>query len=530
MPDIIPLDMPAAYWRGKAQQARRGGSLREAARLYRAALRKQSDNAIRRELAEVYGDMRCLSASDRLYLENLARDTSDADSLYGLARNRSLAGDEHGMADLLDLYLRLAPCGEQADRARDILWQMPRELKPAPRKSRAMARFHQAVDVQGQPGKSLRRARQSWSRGKTPEAARLLAQLYLGLGQKEKALKYASAACDLAPEDLIARQLLAASLMAGGMHHASRQALKQAAGLCKSMDQLPAFCSCAAYLRQSDLAAETAGEWLARYPDSADLMLLLASVIWDMPGQEERARELIGAARALDENNPLPEIMEESGKTGPDEQVCRVMRQLQRISEAITTGPAEEMDDRLHWELVRAMRLPIPGMLETAVTLFMKNEDMLGLRMVMAENELPAMLYGVILSFFQEAKEPLPCFARVEGRLMLLPQKPRPPYDADLHDLIHTLLHELPEEVSLDALVREVPPLWQRLPISARRHCAQSRDRLWPTAFTAYLLLRAGEATKARERLGSCKCPRRAGRAFMQLIRRSKKPYEVHRF
>ena len=530
MPDIIPLDMPAAYWRGKAQQARRVGNPREAVRLYRAALRKQADNAIRRELAEVFGDMRCLSASDRLYLENLARDTSDADSLYGLARNRSLAGDESGMADLLDLFLRLSPCGEQADRARDILWQMPRDTKPAPRKSRAIARFHQAMDAQSQPGRSLRRARQSWSRGKTPETARLLCQLYLSLGRKEQAMKYASIACDLAPEDMIARQLLAVALLANDMPHASRQALKQAAKLCKSIDQLPVFCGCAAYLQQGNLAAELVQEWLAQYPDSADLMLLLASVLWDMPGQEERAKALIREAQALDESNPLAEFMVEGRDHHPAEQVSQVMRQLQRINEAITDGPPEEMDQRLHQELVRAMRLPIPGMLETVVTLFMKNEDMLGLRMVMAENELPAMLYGVILSYFQEMKAPLPCFARVNGRLMLLPQKPRPPYDADLHALIHTLLHGLPDAVPLDLVVREVPALWQRLPLSARRHCAQSRDRLWPTAFTAYLLLRAGKADKARERFSDCKCPRRARRAFMQLVRRSKKPYEVHRF
>ncbi len=174
MPDIIPLDLPAAYWRGRARQAQRVGSYSEAARLYRAALRKRDDNAIRRDLAQVYADMRCLTASDRLYMENLARDTEDTDSLYGLARNRSLAGDERGMADLLDLYLRLAPCGEQADRARDILWQQPREGAAPRRLRRAETLFHQALDVRDHPIESLRRARRSWQRGKTADTARLL--------------------------------------------------------------------------------------------------------------------------------------------------------------------------------------------------------------------------------------------------------------------------------------------------------------------------------------------------------------------
>ena len=78
-------------------------------------------------------------------------------------------------------------------------------------------------------------------------------------------------------------------------------------------------------------------------------------------------------------------------------------------------------------------------------------------------------------------------------------------------------------------VVREVPRLWRQLPLSARRHCVQSRDRLWQTAFTAYLLFSAGDEAAARKKLGDVKCPRRAERAFMHLVRRSKKPHEVHR-
>lgn len=529
MPDIIPLDMPAAYWRGKAQQAQRTGSRREAVRLYRAALRKHDDNAIRRELAGVYSDMRCMIASDRLYLENLARDAGDADSLYGLARNRSLVGDEQGMADLLDLYLRLAPCGEQADRARDILWQLPREGRPPRRKNRALARFRQALDAQGQPPRSLRLARQSWSRGKTPGTARLLCQLYLQLEQKKQALKYALIACRMAPEDITVRQLLAAALHENGMEHGCREALKQAAALCSSISQLPAFCSCALYLKQGEIAAELVEKKLKDHPESADLMVLLSTVLREMPGNGRRAAALAKAAKELDEENVMPSLLEQPGISLPAGQVAQAMRQLQRISEA-AEAETPEAAQRLHDELVRTMRLPVPGMAETAVQLFLNSEDTLGLRMAMVENELPPLLYGVILSQMQDMGQPLPCFARVDGRLMLVPPKVRPPYDANLHELIRTLLRDLPESVSLDAVVREVPPLWARLPLSAQRHCAQSRDDIWPTAFTAYLLLRAGGAGEARSHLNASARPKRAARAFMQLIRRSSKPYEVHRF
>ena len=139
MPNIVPLDMPAAYWRDKAKHASRAGDYPEAVRLFRAALRKHDDNAIRRELAATYADMHSFLAADRLYMENLARDPADVDSVYGLARSRSLAGDERAMAEILDTYLRAAPCGEQADHARDILWRLPKAEKEPPRMHRAGA-------------------------------------------------------------------------------------------------------------------------------------------------------------------------------------------------------------------------------------------------------------------------------------------------------------------------------------------------------------------------------------------------------
>ena len=100
MPNIVPLDMPAAYWRDKAKHASRAGDYPEAVRLFRAALRKHDDNAIRRELAATYADMHSFLAADRLYMENLARDPADVDSVYGLARSRriehTLAAPRHG--------------------------------------------------------------------------------------------------------------------------------------------------------------------------------------------------------------------------------------------------------------------------------------------------------------------------------------------------------------------------------------------------------------------------------------------------
>ena len=531
MPDVIPLDMPATYWRGKAQQALRGGRGQEAVRLYRAALRKHEDNGIRRDLAQAYAELRCIGASDRLYLENLARDSGDADSVYGLARNRSLMGDERTMADLLDLYLRLAPCGEQADRARDILWQLPREPHPPRRMRRAETLYAQALDRQ-EPSRRLERARLSWKRGRTADAAQLLCQLHMQQNHPRKALRYAMQACDLAPEALNARLLLAAALYQCDMPHACRGALRQAMELCAGMEQAHTYTHCAISLDQADLAAELVERELGKAPASADLMILLALALRAQDAQAERADVLLRAAAELDAENPVPRLLlDMPGGADADitAQLGPVMHQVRWITETLAAGANDPAAPSLHEELVRLMRLPLPGMLELSARLFTRAGDMLGLRMALTENELPPMLVAVILNKLEQAGQPLPCFARAEGRLCLLPQKPRPPYDGDLHDLIRRLLRGLPEGVSLEDVVRRVPSAWKKLPESARRHCAQSADGVWPDAFSAYLMTLAGDAAGARSYLAQCDCPRRTGRAYMQLIRRRSTRNEVYR-
>ena len=531
MPDIIPLEMNFAYWRQKAQQAQKNGHLREAVRLYRAALRQHDSNALRRELAQVYADMRCMTASDRLYHENLACDAGDADSLYGLARNRSLMGDSRGMSAMLDQYLRLAPCGRQADEARDILWQQPREPKPVPRTCRAETLFNQAADVQEDGDECLRRAKKSWQRGHLPQTARLLCQLYLRQGKPQRAFAYADTACSMEPKDLTARQLLATALHDLGMPHACRAALRQAAALCDTLELLPMFCGCAISLEQADLAAEQVEKWLAKYPDSADLMILLALTLREKGGEEDRVRALAEAAEALDSENPTPRMLRdhpEKADYSPQQQFKEILNRLHLFNESITTGDPDTLAERLHNGMVQLMRAPLPGMLETVIPLMMKNEDTLGLRMALTEFELPPMLGGSILGYLDTHGVELPVFMQAEGRMILAPQAPRPPYDPDLHDLIRRLLRELPESIPLSDVVREVPPLWRRLPVSAQRHCAQSRDGIWPAAFTACLLARQSGAA-AQEYIQKSRHPRRVRRAYMQLIRRSKRPYEVHR-
>ncbi len=531
MPNIVPLDMPAAYWRDKAQRAQRGGRLQEAVRLYRAALRKHDDNGIRRELAQVYADMRSISASDRLYLENLARDEKDADSLYGLARNRSLAGDTDGMADLLDLYLRLSPCGEQADRARDILWQMPRMEKGKKRMRRAMTLCEHAIAHRNDLKTALALAKKSWKRGRTAQAAQLLSSLYQCMDRGKLALKYAAAACRMAPNGLEAYLLLAAAFKQQGMRREGRAALYQAAKLCREIEQMPVFCRFAIDMGEAGQAEALLEERLQQYPSSTDLQLLLALALRAQAKDEERVQSLLQRTAALDPDDPIPHMMLEMPRTLDGDAIQAQLEHMLGIMQRMSEGSRQpDGNEQLHREAINLMRIPMPGMLELALHVFIQTKDALGLRMALLEGGMQPMMYGVVLSELKSLGSPLPCFARVSGHLCLLPQEERPPYDADLHALVRRLLHDetVREKVPLDMLTRLVPSAWRRLPESARRHCAQSRDDVWLCAFAAYLILCCCNAEEAELRLARSRTPLRAGRAYMQIIRRSKRPYEVY--
>lgn len=526
MPNIVPLDMPAAYWRDKAQRARRAGSHLEAVRLYRAALRKHDDNDTRRELAETYADMRCLSVSDRLYLENLARDAMDTGSLYGLARNRSLAGDERTMADLLDLYLRITPCGQLADQARDILWRMPRDKKPPKRIRRAQVLCDQALDHMQETQAALKKARRSWQRGETVECAHVLSELYQRTGRLEKALEFSCKAVELAPEEMGLRLQLAQQLQLNGLHNACREALKAAREKCKQTDQAALYCRYAIGLECADLAVELMEERAKQYPNSTDTLLLLALALRAEGKDEDRAREMLRCVATIDEDDLVSRAMLDMDWQDGDDDAFSPLRLQEKIGEIFESRREEDAD--IHQELVQMMRLPMPGLLEMTVLAFMHRGDALGLRLALLEHDMPPVQCASILHALEQMGSPLPCFARVEGRLCLVPSKQRPPYDGDLHDLMRELIHRLHGRVSLDTLVKEVPPAWHCLPESARKHCAQHADDVWQTAFAAYLLLKSGQSEEAQAELTQSHRPMRAERAYMQLIRRSNTIHEVH--
>lgn len=530
MPNIIPLDMPAAYWRDKAQHASRAGNYPEAVRLFRAALRKHDDNGIRRELAAAYADMHSFLAADRLYMENLARDPADADSVYGLARSRSLAGDERTMAEILDTYLRAAPCGEQADHARDILWRLPRGEKEPPRMHRAQTLCAQAAEHQNEPQRALEMAKLSWKRGKTPECAQLLCELYLHARRPRRALQYAYIACNMQPQDLNCRLQLAQALRVADMPQASRAALEQAMTLCKTHDQAPTFCRMAMTLDFPDLAEKLMTERLQAWPFSVEYLLLLGLALYAQGKDQQREETVLRRAEMLDEDDHMARAMLEmpwhDGPQDPRQMMKQSVRFMESLAE-MAGGDAED-PEHLHRQLVALMRLPMPGMTEMAVQLMLQMHDAVGLRLALLESSLPPMMYALILDELKTMGEPLPCYARPDGRLCLVPPRKRPPYDADLHDLVRELLRRNHGSAALDVVSRQVPQLWRSLPESARRHYAQSRDQVWVTAFSAYLLMEAGDPIAADDTLRRAERSKRVRRAYKQLIRRSNAIHEVY--
>ena len=530
MPTIVPIDLPAAYWRDKANKARRAGQHAEAIRMFRAALRKHDDNAIRRELAEVYADMRSYAVSCRLYLKNLALDAQDTDSLYGLARNYSLMGDENSMADLLDLYLRMAPCGEKADAARDILWRLPRDnKKEKKRMRRAYALYFQALDRMQTPEDAFEVAKLSWKRGHLPETAQLLSELYLRQGDTDSAVQYATLASQQMPDEMPVRLLLASVLHVKGMVHASRAAMKEAAKRCQNNAQAALYCQQAALINCPDLAVEMMEARAEAAPASSEVLMLLVLALREMGGQEERVQKLLQTIAAIDEEDQLVRTMIEVPLLDTDSTQTHMLRMLQFMSEKLQIEEAAEKDPELmHKELLRLLRVPLPGVKEFAIRLMMKLEDEEALRLALVEDDLPSSLAFAIFSELQKMGSPMPCFARMDGRLCVLPPRQRPPYDANLHQLIRSLLRDLKGSVELNVIIREIPDMWRKLPESARKHFAKEEDDVWLSAFAAYAYMCDGQGDQVEPRIAQSSRPLRTGRAFMQLIRRSNKTNEVH--
>ena len=326
-----------------------------------------------------------------------------------------------------------------------------------------------------------------------------------------RALQYAYIACNMQPQDLNSRLQLAQALRVANMPQASRAALKQAMPLCKMHDQAPAFCRMAMTLDFPDLAEEMMEQRLREWPCSVEYLLLLALALYAQGKDQEREKSALRRAEMLDKENTW-------GAT----------KSLFMENMAEMAGGDEEDPQHLHRQLVAMLRLPMPGMTEMAVHLMMQTHDAVGLRLALLEGSLPPVLYALILDELKEMGEPLPCYARPDGRLCLVPPRRRPPYDADLHDLVRELLHRNHGSAALDVVARQIPQLWRRLPESARRHYAQCRDGVWLTAFSAYLMLEAGDPMAADKVLCQAYHPKRVRRAYQQLIRRSSSIHEVY--
>lgn len=529
MPNIVSLDMPSSYWREKARRARRAGDMQEAVRLYRAALRKHDSTDCRRELAEMLADMKSFAVSCRLYLHNLALDAQDTDSLYGLARNYSLMGDENGMADLLDQYLRMAPCGDKADAARDILWHMPRPKQTEKRCRRARTLYYQALDHMHEPKEAFKLARRAWKRGHLPETAQLLSELYLRRGDVEQARTCAVWASQQMPEEMPVRLLLAGALQVEGMQHACRAALREAMPRCTQHAQAALFCQQAMLLGCADIAVELMETRAQDMPFSTETLLLLALSLRAAGGAEERVQSLLHAIAQIDQEDQLVRAMIDVPLQEGETEQAHSVRLFMYMTEKLNIDEAAKDDVAvMHGELLRLLRAPLPGVKEFAIRLMMRLEDEEALRIALTDDDLPPVLTHSILEKLREMGSPMPCFVRKEGKIVLWPPRQRPPYDADLHDLVRALLRALKDRADLGLITRCVPKAWQQLPESARKHYAQEKDGVWHSAFAAYVHLCAGDFAAAEACIQNSARPLRTGRAYMQLIRRTKTAYEVH--
>jgi len=520
---IISMNMPSSYWLDKARKSRRGTDTVETVRLYRESLRLHDSAPVRRELAEIYIEAGCFTVADRILFRNICEDATDGESLFALSKCRSALGDKESMAELLDLYIRRHPCGQKADQARDILWHMPRTQGTPRGCHRALTCYDQSIGKK--TGEALKLLQKSYSLKKTGLCAGALCDINLHKAMPKKALRYALDACRLEPELLEHRLRLAACFHAAGMQNSVRKTLECAMALCTTPNDVMSLCRLACAINCPDPAIELGEKWVDKYPYSADLLLTLAAALRYKNTDTDKALSLLRLAHRMDDQHVFVSAMlgldwSEKASADPTDGLREQLNRLLAEKTSDTSLSPQQM-------MLGLLDLPIPETAIPAAGLFLQTRFEEGLRTLLVRDDLPEALGQIILITLEDMGVEPPFFGRIDGHFCFLPVKPRPPYDADLHDLVRRLIKLFKSDAPIGEICAKVPAAWRRLPESARVHYARRTDDVWLYAFAAFVCCCSGRPQEADGFLDKCLHPRRCRRAYMMLLRRNHILYEM---
>jgi tetratricopeptide (TPR) repeat protein len=528
--NVIPFDRPAAYWRRKAERSKSMAHYSAAAQYFTHALTKSGDPDILRGLAETYAAMGSYVASNRLYLRVLAQDPFDGKSCWGLAANSHAQGCAQMMADALSAYLYVAPYGEYADAAGDILDDTP--LGPdavGKRGMRAYTLLSQSRRHEGDGAIAWRLAARAYALDKSAEACLALAAAAVARGAARLALTLAGKAFRKAPQSLAARLAYAQAMHAAGNTAGCRAMLCLTAPLADNNADAAKYCVIACRTGNAGIAARFSGKRAKRMPQSADCLRLLAAALRH-GGRTEEAEKQARAANRLDGLDEPPyafygrgETTAEPGAGGPE---------MERVRGLVKTLAGLARRDKESKEAREASLklLEIPAQwLQCLILSGLKAvHDIPSLRQALVLPALLAQPRAMAIKALLELGAPLPYLSYNGNGLSMIRAGRVKVRDEDRTALMRTLVKWLNGVVTMERVWTAVPPLWDRLPEAARRHCARSADDVWPLAFALYLQGGTGGDDRTGRVVNSHPNKKRILRAYRQLLQRMEAGNEVH--
>ena len=299
-PSIVPFERPAAYWQAKARRHAAPEKRPDAARLLRKAMEKNGDAGTAVALAQVYLDMECVSAAERCLLRASARRGLTGEICCLLGCCALLRGDDVLAADALDACQRLSPSEACADRAQDLLEEMPWPANDAPfRRARGESLARQAQNALAQMDFPRARAlaEKAWKRGRPPHAALLQG----ALRRPREAVPFFRYAVRRLPGDLRARLLFSLVLYHSGQPEAALRELNAACGLCRGLNDIEELCAKAWEMgkNEKERALALVQERLDGAPAGADWLRLKYLCQLHL-GQKEKARRTLESLIEID--------------------------------------------------------------------------------------------------------------------------------------------------------------------------------------------------------------------------------------
>ncbi len=430
------------------------------------------------------------------------------------------------MAELFDLFLRLFPSGAKADAARDILWHLPRRA-PVPRHThRAAALFNQSTSRPSNA--ALKPLLKSFKIRPTAPAAGAICEIFLQMGLTTQAIRYGYEAIRLDHAYADHRLHLACCLEAAGLHRSAALTLKEAESLCDTPYKALRLCSCAIQLNQFEISLNVSKKWRKKFPFSAEFLQMHLASLRANPSLWSQALPLLPLARTLDTEDLA--LQAYAAMDWNEEHHITDDQNKEQFGRLLCDGIERHLNADIPEEetLKRMLTIPLPGSSAVAAGMLLQMKNEVGMRAALLSNALPASMIPILVVELKRLHSSEPYLAHQEGHYFFLPEKDRPPYDADLHALIRSLLRLMRPYPPLDSIVHYVPAAWYSLSEGSRRYSSRSTDNLWAHAFAALVCCRSGTPDKAQSYIDQSCHPRRCARLFRRLLRRNHVLYEVH--